>query len=106
MRDSLYTICQEIFPIISNTTRNDVRRELIHVFEKATQMRPGDVVIKHPINAENEPHASALIDITMTPSYKTKPTITSYEDISASMKNHHQTHEQQKLKINDHAKSN
>lgn len=81
-------------------------RELTHIFEKATQMRPGDVAVKHPIKASNEPHATTLIDITIIPPYKTRPTTTNYEEIANAMKSHRQTHEHNKFKINDHAKSN
>ena len=106
MRDSIYTICREAFPLVSNTAQQDVHRELTHVFEKATQMRPGDVVIKHPLNSDHEPHATTLIDVTIIPPYKFKPSITTYEDIASAMKTHHQTQEHQKFKIDDHAKSN
>jgi len=106
IRDSVYTVCQEIFPIISDSSKNDIHRELTHIFEKGTQMRPGDVVIKHPLNSASEPHATTLIDVTIIPPYQSNQPITSYENVSQKMKTHHQKYEHQKFKIDDHAKSN
>jgi len=61
IRDAVFTICKEIFPIISDSSKSDVHQEQTRIFKKATQMRPGDVFIKHPLNSASEPHKTTAI---------------------------------------------
>jgi len=105
MRDSVYMVCKHIFPLVSDTTRDDIHKELPHIFDKAPQLRPGDVVVKHPLNSKLEPHSTTLIDITIIPPYKPPNHIDTYAKISETMSTHHQQYEYKKLKLKDHAKS-
>jgi len=106
MRDSIYTVCQQVMPLISDTIPENIHLELPNIFDKAPHLRPGDVVIKHPINIQNEPHQTTLLDVTLIPPYKAHTTELSYNEIANVMKKHHQTHEYKKFKINDHPSSN
>ena len=58
MRDSIYTVCKEILPLITDATQDNVHLELPNIFDKATQLRPGGVVLKHTINSTTEAHRS------------------------------------------------
>ena len=106
MRDSLYTICQQVLPLISDTTSDNIHLELPNIFDKATHLRPGDVVIKHPINSTTEAHQTTLIDVTLIAPYKINNTNTTFSETTNIMQKHHQTQEYKKFKINDHPSSN
>lgn len=106
MRDSLYTVCQQIMPLISVATKEIIHLELPNIFNKATQLRPGDVVIKHPINSTTEAHQTTLIDVTLTAFYKAHQADISYTETATIMQKHHQVHEYKKFKIHDHPPSN
>ena len=106
IRDSAYVICKHIFPLISDSSRDDVHKELPHIFNKAPQLRPGDVVIKHPLNSKAEPHSTTLIDVTIIPPYKPpQQHINTFAGVTESMSAHHQQYEYKKFKLKDHAKS-
>jgi len=106
MRDSIYTVCQQIMPLITDTSHENIHLELPNIFEKATQLRPGDIVIKHPINSSTEAHQTTLIDVTLIPPHKTLHQETTFNEITDIIKQHHQTHEYKKFKIKDHPPSN
>ena len=106
MRDSLYTVCKEIMPLITDATQDNIHLELPNIFDKATQLRPGDVVIKHPLNSTTEAHQTTLIDVTLIAPYRAHKTDTSYIETAKIMQKHHQTHEYKKFKLNDHPSSN
>ena len=106
MRDSLYTICKTIMPLITDTTSDNIHLELPNIFDKASQLRPGDIVIKHPINSSTEAHNTTLIDVTLIPPYKAHQTEQTFNETTETMKKHHQIHEYKKFKINDHPPSN
>jgi len=106
MRDSLYTVCQQVFPLISDTTPDNIHLELQNIFHKATQLRPGDVVIKHPINFTTEAHQTTLIDVTLIAHCKANNTNTTFSKTANIMQKHHQTQEYKKFKLNDHPSSN
>jgi len=93
-------------PLITNTSHENIHLELPNIFDKASQLRPGDVVIKHPINSSTEAHQTTLIDVTLIPPHKTHHAETSYNEITNIIKQHHQIHEYKKFKINDHPSSN
>jgi len=93
-------------PLITSSTADNIHIELPNIFDKATQLRPGDVVIKHPINSTEETHHATLIDVTLIPPYKIHQKETSYTETANIMQKHRQTHEYKKFKINDHPPSN
>jgi len=106
MRDSVYTVCQHIFPLISQTTTQDTLLEHPHLFDLAPQMRPGDVVVRHPIHTNSEHYSNTLIDINMIPPCKSTCATLSYTDIISDMNTHHKQHEYKKLKLKHNRTSN
>jgi len=106
MRDSVYTICQNIFPIISQSTTQDTLLEHPHLFDQAPHMRPGDVVVRHPLHTNVEPHSNTLIDINMIPPCKSTSETLSYAEIIKDMNTHHKQHEYKKFKLKHNKTSN
>ena len=99
MRGSLYTICQQVLPLISDTASDNIHLELQNIFDRATQLRPGDVVIKHPINSTTEAHQTTLIDVTLIAPYKANNTNTTFSETANIMQKHYQTQEYKKIQI-------
>jgi len=93
-------------PLITDATQDNVHLELPNMFDKATQLRPGDVVLKHPINSTTEAHQTTLIDVTLIPPYRTHHVDTSFLETAKRMQKHHQSQEYKKFKIKDHPSSN
>jgi len=106
MRDALFLICKNIMPLVSETTKEDVLLEQPHLFDSATQMRPGDVVVLHPLQTRVEPHSATLIDVTIIPPFKAPPDTSSFSGIAERMLVHHTKYEYDKFKLKDNLKSN
>jgi len=101
IRNSLYAICKHTFPIISSSTHEDTLLEEPFLFDLAPQMRPGDVVVRHPIATNVEPHRATLIDVTIIPPYEEHKTSLSFQNIISTMSQHHKKHEYKKFKLKD-----
>ena len=86
MRDATYIVCKNIFPLISDTTENDLYLELPNIFPKAPQLRSGDVEVKHPIDTTTEQHHGTLIEITIISPYKPTPNTTKFTEITKEKK--------------------
>ena len=97
MKDAIYSICKHIIPLITDSTQDDIRIELPHIFTEAPNLRPGDVVIKHPINSTTEQHKATLIDITIIPPFHTNENTTDFKDVSQEITNHHKHYENKKI---------
>jgi len=98
-------VCKHVFPLILDTTRDDVHKKLPHIFDKAPQLRHGDVVIKYPLNSKEESHSTTLIDATIIPPYKPLNHINTFAEAIEKMCTHHQQYEYKKIKLIDHTKS-
>jgi len=105
VRDAICVICKNMMPIVSDVGKENIILEQAHIFDQAPQMRPGDVVIQHPLNSHSEPHGATLIDITVIPPYKDESSSLSFLDIAKTSDTHHMKHEYKKFKLKDHIHS-
>jgi len=72
------------------------------LFDLSPQMRPGDAVVRHPINTNVEPHRATLIDdVTIIPPYEEQKSSLSFQNIISTMSQHHKKHEYKKFKLKD-----
>ena len=101
MRDAIYAITSNICPIISQIFINDVHIEIPHLIDQAPLMRPGDIVIKHPISTATSPHSLTIIDITIIPPTTSNTTYISYLDSKKELIAHHNKFEYNKFRLKD-----
>jgi len=68
-------------------------------------MRPGDVVIKHPISTAEEPHSLSMLDITIIPPPTSNITPLSFEEALKMNNDHHTKFEYNKFRLKDNKHS-
>ena len=106
MRDALYSISSNICPIISPISHSDVHLETPHLIDQAPLMRPGDVVIKHPVSTNTAPHSLTMIDITIIPPTSTNNTFPTFLASKKAIIDHHTKFEYNKFRLKDNKHSN
>jgi len=105
MRDAVYSITSQICPIISDVTSRDIHLETPHLIDQAPLMRPGDVVIKHPISTAADPHSLSMVDITIIPPPTVNTTPASFEEAMKMSNAHHTKYEYNKFRLKDNKHS-
>ena len=106
MRDALHLMCSKICPLVSDSSPNDVHLETPHLIDQAPLMRPGDVVVRHPISTNANHHALTMIDVTVVPPAKSVTQLDSYNSTTANTQKHHMHHEYTKFRLKDNKHSN
>ena len=106
MRDAMYSITSQVCPIISDIAPADVHLETPHLIDQAPLMRPGDVVIKHPVSTADDPHALTMLDITIIPPTITANAPLSFTEATHLTDNHHRKFEYNKFRLKDNKHSN
>lgn len=89
MCDAVYSITSQVCPIVSDIAPTDVHLETPHLIDLVPLMRPGDVVVKHPISTAADPFLLSMVDITIIPATMSMNTPTSFEEATTITDEHH-----------------
>ena len=84
IRDSLFTVCPQIMPLVSRSTKDDTYMKLTNIYDAAPSLRPEDIVQKHPVGHTAGPRKMTLIDVTIIPPHKYNESTYTHSQITST----------------------